>query len=93
MLRGLGETRGTRLYEEIIEHGRNLSVTSLTRHKFHEIMSLYLLIASGIISDNFIFYVVVSCLPLPKQGKMQVGKQKIPSNDENLFLMFYRLTL
>jgi hypothetical protein len=38
-------------------------------------MSLYLLMASGITSDNFIFYVVVSCLPLPKQGKMQAGKK------------------
>jgi len=69
MLRGLGETRGTRLYEEIIEHGRNLSVTSLTRYKLHEIMSLYLLMASATTSDNFIFYAVVSCLPLPNKAK------------------------
>jgi hypothetical protein len=69
MLRGLGETRGSRLYEEIIEHGRNLSVTSLTPYKLHEIRSLYLLMASGTTSDNFIFYVDVSCLPLPNKAK------------------------
>jgi len=69
MLRGLGKTRGTRLYEEIIEHGRNLSVTSLTRYKLHEIMSLYLLMAFGTTSGKFIFYVVFSCLPLLNKAK------------------------
>jgi hypothetical protein len=88
----VNETSGTRLYEEIIEHGRNLSITSRPRHKLHGIMSLYLLMASGTTSDNFIFYVAVSCLPLPDKAKRKKQNIKNASNDQSLFLVIHRFS-
>jgi hypothetical protein len=86
MLRGLGETRGARLYEEIIRHGRNLSITSRPLRKLLEIKSVHLLMGFGTTSNNFIFYLDVSCLPLPNKESRKKLWSKLKKGLQFLFV-------